>query len=124
MRFKDFVESGHLNMRSIGSIQVLYRGQVVVLDDVAYIDPRLETMDLPPINPRLKKFLGETDFSLPLADGSWIVSKRRGMMSGDGFVSSVPIGFEVPSDWADYALFMDREGGVVHPEEAAQPVSA
>ena len=116
MRFRQFIESGHVNLLEPRSISVVYHGETVALEGIVYIDPRFEFMNVPSLNPRSNKFLGESDYSLPLADGSWIVSQRDNMMSGKGHFANEPIGVEAPQNWADYALFIGRDGSLVKPE--------
>ena len=119
------MEAGHLNLGLGGvSIPVLFQGQEVVLDDIGYIDPRFEHMNMPPENPRLKKFLGESDFSLPLADGTWIASQRDSMMAGDGFVQPEPHGVIAPNDWANYADFLNVSRERVNPAEMLKKLIA
>lgn len=122
MKFRTFItitESGHIRLKSPKLITVILDGEPVNFENVVGIDPRFEFMNLPPSpGSNLKKFLGESPFSLPLVtpegkQSGWIVSDpRKSMMFGGGQWSASPSGRyeDIPLNWADKALITDQTG--------------
>lgn len=122
MRFRDFVqltEAGHFMFSNPKTITVMLDGKPVTFKDVDMIDPRFEFHNLPPSEgSKMKKFVGESPFSLPLVSpqghqSGWLVSdERSSMMSGRGHWSDKPFGRyeDVPLNWAEKALIIDASG--------------
>lgn len=117
MRFREWSklnEAGHIILDDPVEITVLLRGEPVTFHDVTMIDPRFEFNNVPkpPESPNknMKKFVGEIDFSLPLANG-WLFSRRSSPFSGSGEVVSKPLGYSVPDrNWADHAQIIGPDG--------------
>lgn len=117
MNFKEWLmqEAGHLVMHGPPqSIMVMLHGQPSLFHDVSMIDPRFELNDIP--HPRgQSKFLGDSEYSLPLVKPTgqvygYIVSKRGSMMSGVGFMNPRPQGVVAPINWADHAIIINSHG--------------
>lgn len=119
MRFREFVqltEAGHFKFTAPKTITVMLDGEPVTFKDVAMIDPRFEFHNLPPSEgSAMKKFVGESPFSLPLVSpqghqSGWLVSdERSSMFSGRGHWSDKPFGRyeDIPLNWAEKAQIMD-----------------
>jgi hypothetical protein len=117
MRFREFVlmEMGHATTNaSPQDFWAIHNGKPIHFYDVMGLDPRFELQDIPK-PPTLKdnspKFVGQTDYSLPVVDANgkpagYLVSRRNPtfpMISGSLEFSKSPIGVVCPDNWADFA---------------------